>query len=294
MRVTYDVIRDGLTAINKASDQLAAARLQVTTGRRVQGPSGDPRGVQQAIGEHTEMGTLDSYTRSAQSASSRLAAVDTVLADVVDKLTASIVAATSARGSTATPASRAAAAQALRGYRDALVADVNMSFQGSQLFSGSRTDQPAYAQIAGAWTYQGDSAAVQVEIDRGRLVTVGFNGQEIVQGSDAADLFTALDDLIAAVESGDAAGLGLGIGALERAFDRAVQAQGRLGADERGVDDAAARLSALRVASETRRAHIEDANMAESIARMNQADMAYRAALGAVSTAERTSLLDYL
>lgn len=192
------------------------------------------------------------------------------------------------------PETRAAAAQALRGYRDALVADVNTSFQGSQLFSGSRTDQEAYVLVGSTWTYQGDAAPVQVEVDRGRVVTVAFNGQDLAQGSDATDLFTALDDLITAVENADGAGIGLGVGALERAFDRAVQAQGRLGADERGLDDAAARLSALRVASETRRAHIEDANMAESIARMNQADMAYRAALGAVSTAERTSLLDYL
>ena len=36
------------------------------------------------------------------------------------------------------------------------------------------------------------------------------------------------------------------------------------------------------------------ANMADAITRMNEADTAYRAALGAVSSAERVSLLDYL
>jgi flagellin-like hook-associated protein FlgL len=39
---------------------------------------------------------------------------------------------------------------------------------------------------------------------------------------------------------------------------------------------------------------VEDANVAEAIARLTSADNAYRAALGAVSSAERQSLLDYL
>jgi len=37
-----------------------------------------------------------------------------------------------------------------------------------------------------------------------------------------------------------------------------------------------------------------DVNMAEAVTKLQQADTAYRAALGAVSTAERQSLLDYL
>ena len=58
--------------------------------------------------------------------------------------------------------------------------------------------------------------------------------------------------------------------------------------------DKKARLAALKLASEKRRSGIEDANLAEAIAKMNQADTSYRAALGAVSSAERLSLLDYL
>jgi flagellar hook-associated protein 3 FlgL len=70
--------------------------------------------------------------------------------------------------------------------------------------------------------------------------------------------------------------------------------QGRPGADERGVDAATARLPAMRLAADSRRSRLEDANMAEAITRMNEADIAYRAALSAVSSAERVSLLDYL
>jgi flagellar hook-associated protein 3 FlgL len=294
MRVVFDVIRDGLFAINSTLEQMADARQQVTTGRRINALSDDPVGVVQAVGEHTTMASIDAYTSTADAASARLAAADTILNGFVDKLTASITTAAAARGSTSTPDSRAAYAQQLRGYRDSLLGDINSKFGGNFLFSGSEVTTAAYAQVAGVWTYQGDAAPVQLEVEHGRLVSVTLDGQTLVQGSDPANLFTVLDDLATAIDNNDQAGIQAGMDALDRAFDRAVQAQSRVGIDERGTDDATARLAALRLASEKRRSGIEDANLAEAIAKMNQADTSYRAALGAVSSAERLSLLDYL
>jgi flagellar hook-associated protein 3 FlgL len=294
MRVIFDILRDGLTSINTAASQMDEARLQVSSGRRVLKASDDPLSTQQAIGEHATLGRIDAYRRSADSASARLAATDAVLTSIVDKLTAAIVAGTSARGSEASPDARAAIVQQINGLRDSLVADFNTQFDGSSLFAGTRTDAAAFASIAGVWTYQGDSAAAQIQVDHGRLVAVTFDGQAIAQGSDADNIFTVLDALATAVQAGDGDAIGTAITALERGFDRAVQAQGRLGADERSLDDAAIRLGALRTASETRRSKHEDVNMAEAITRMTQAETAYRAALGAVSSAERLSLLDYL
>jgi flagellar hook-associated protein 3 FlgL len=125
-------------------------------------------------------------------------------------------------------------------------------------------------------------------------VSVTFDGRQIAQGDDADNVFAVLDALVAAIDAGDDAAIGDATAALERALDRALRAQGRLGADERGVDDAAIRLSTLRRAADTRRSALEDVNLADAITRMADAETAYRAALGAVSSAERLSLLDYL
>jgi flagellin-like hook-associated protein FlgL len=48
------------------------------------------------------------------------------------------------------------------------------------------------------------------------------------------------------------------------------------------------------VASQTRLSAVEDANMADAISGMQTADTAYKAALAAVGTAGKTSLMDYL
>jgi flagellar hook-associated protein 3 FlgL len=294
MRVMFDVLRDGLRSINTAAEQLAQAQHQVSSGRRMLVASDDPLSTQLAVGEHATLGNLDAYTRSASSAAARLAAADSVMTAIIDKITSAIVAGTSARGSEIDPDARAAVVQQIRGLRDSLAGDFNQKFNGSALFAGTATDQEAFTFSGGAWIYNGNADTAQLQVEQGRLVSVTFDGNAIARCADADNMFTVLDDLATAVESGDNNAIGVAIDGLERAFDRATQAQGRLGADERGVDEAVARLSVFRVSSETRRSNLEDANMAEAMTRLSQAETAYRAALGAVSSAERLSLLDYL
>ena len=294
MRITFDPLREGLGAINTASSQLQQAQIEAATGKRIRKPSDDPAGAQQALAERAELGAIDDYQHSADSASSRLAAADSALGDIVNQLTTALSTVTGARGTSVSDAQRAAASTTLQGIRDAIRADFNTKFQGNSLFSGGMVDQPAYQQIGGVWTYTGDENAVQVEVDRVRTVTIGFNGKAIAQGSDSTDVMTTLDNLATAIGNKDEAAMADGVEALSRAFDRANQAQGRLGVDESSVADTQLRLTARRTAVDARRSKLEDANMAEALTRMSQADVAYKAALGAVSAVEKQSLLDYL
>jgi flagellar hook-associated protein 3 FlgL len=294
MRSIFDITRDGLTAINTAADQLAKFQEQLSTGRALRVPSDDPMATARAIGEHAELSTIAAYTQAADAASARQGAADSIMSDMIDKLTAALTTATGASGTTATPAVRDAAAASLKALREALAGDINSKFQGSYLFSGSQTDRPAYALVGSTWTYQGDTTEVFTSIDSGRQVNQTWDGQSILQGSAPQDVLTVLDNLAAAAQAGDSAGISAGIAALQDAFKRATAAQSRLGADEQSVGDAQARLADLRLATDTRRSKDEDVNMADAAARMSQAQVAYRAALGAVSVTNQVSLIDYL
>jgi flagellar hook-associated protein 3 FlgL len=294
MRVTFRALHQGAEYVNAAAADLARARQQVESGKRLHAPSDDPPATLRAIEGHAEIGALDSYARTADTVTARLARFDAVLGDVVERLTQANVAAASARGTTATTASREAAAVALEGLRDDLVANFNTSFHGVHLFSGSQVQAAAYARVGGVWTYQGNTATVSADLGQGRSAMLTLNGQAIAQGSDASDLFTEMDALIAAVRAGDDAAIGVGMDALQRAFDRATRAQSQVGADQQGVASRQLQISATRLATAARLSKDEDADMVAAITAMQQADTAYRAALGAVATASRLSLLDYL
>jgi flagellar hook-associated protein 3 FlgL len=297
MRVTFNgQFRDALVDVERAGDRLATYQRQVSSGRRLDRVSEDPSGVAVALGERTKVAQVDQYARSTDSAYSRLTVVDTVLSDIVVKLTAAQVAATSAIGSTVTTAQRTAAAQQLDGLKAALLDNFNTSVQGVYLFAGTKsTAKPYVADNTGTVAaYAGSATEVQVDVDQDHEVTVGFDGGAITKGSDTSDVFATIDSLIAAVNAGDSTAISNGISSLVNVFARVTAAQSRVGASMQALDTEKLRLSASKLASTDRLSKIEDANMVEAITGMQQADTAYKAALNAAAATAKVSLMDYL
>jgi flagellar hook-associated protein 3 FlgL len=186
---------------------------------------------------------------------------------------------------------RSALALQLRGVRDNLLQDFNGQYRGTYLFSGTAVLTAPFAKDAGGQVqaYAGNASVQELDIDRSRSVEVTVDGGQV-----AGDLFTALESLAVAVESGDMAGVDAGLQALNDAFARATTAQSRVGATLGDLEHHRGRLGAARRAADGRRSSLEDANLAEAISQMQLAETAYRAALGALGTTGQLSLMDYL
>lgn len=297
MRITFNSQhRDASAAIETASERLLHAQRQVSSGRRIGKISDDPTAAATSIAERGHLAQVDQYTRAADSVASRLSVVDTVLSDVVSKLTAARTVATAARNSTATASQRSALAQELGGIRDALLDNMNTTLHGKYLFAGASVTTRPYAVTPPATvpSYAGSGSEVEVDVGNDRAVKIAYDGAAITQGTDSQDLFGALDDLITAVTAGDRDAIGIGLDALERGFNRATAAQTRVGNDMQVIDAQKLRLQQMRLSTRERLSRLEDVDMADAITEMTHADAAYRAALGAVGTTSRVSLLDYL
>src|SRR5262249_4172333 len=135
--------------VNVAGGELADAQRIVASGRRIDRPSDDPAGASSAVTDHASLGTLDGYTQTTNSATSRLAVTDTSLTDVTNQISAAQTAVASAKGSTATQAQRDAAAMQLQGISDSLVADFNAKFRGTYVFAGTKSTTQPYTQNGG-------------------------------------------------------------------------------------------------------------------------------------------------
>ena len=297
MRVTFtSTFRNGLRDINQAAEDLARAQREVSSLRRVQVPSDDPAAAAAIVGERSEMRVFDSYVKATDSVDSRLRVIDSALSDVIINLTNAQTTAAAARSSFVTPQQREAYAGQLAGIRDAILSDLSIQYRGTYVFSGTAATVAPYEKDgAGAvQPYAGDDGRMVLDIDRGRSVEVTIDARSFVQGDDARGLFQVFDDLIAAVRAGDGAGIDAGMAGLQRGFDRVTTAQSRVGNGLATIEDNKARLGEMRRASDARRSALEDANLADAITRMQQADAAHSAAVAAVGSTARLSLLDYL
>lgn len=294
MRVTFNNLNDGVASLQVAAAALDRAQDQLATGKRLRAASDDPAAAGRAVSNRAEIATFDAYTKSGEAAAARLTTIDTVLSSIIERVSEAKVTATGARGTTATQPVRDAAARQIEGIRDAIVGGINTEVGGTRLFSGAQSLTPAYALVGGAWVYQGDATNVHVATASNRSVRVGLDGQAILQGADPTNLLTELDTLAAAIRAGDDAGIAGGIAALDRAFDRATRAQSGVGIDINSLGEDQQQLSALRLASLKRLSKDEDADMAKAASDLARADTAYRAALSAIGTAGRVSLMDFL
>ena len=297
MRLTFAAtMRDTYDGIATAAERMIKYQRQVSTGIRVAQPSDDPSATATTISEKAAHASYEQYIQAGDSAESRLSVADTLLSDIIDKLSAARTAILSAQGSETTDAQRENGAQELASLRDAILEDVTTSFRGTYMFGGAAgTVRPYSKDTAGVvQPYAGSAQEVTVDIDRNRPVTVVFNGDAIVQGNDTTDLFTAFENAIVAARAGDADALHTASGALQRAFDRASQVQSTVGTSLNAIADHSARLESAGRASTARVSSLEEANMAEAISGLQQAETAYNAALGAASHTTRRSLFDYL
>lgn len=297
MRVTHNAtfIRNSAD-IERASGELVKWQQQVSSGRRVSAPSDDPAAASGGIRERNEIAVQDQYSEAADSANARLSVIDTVMSDVLVRLTSVRTTILSARGSLIAPAQREAAARELESLRDALASSFNTSFKGTYPFAGSAGTTPPYTRqpdgtiVANAI----DQTPVVLDIDRNTTVQITYSAEAIAQGADAEGLFDHLDRAIAAVRAGNDADMQAASDGIQAVFGRTTAAQSLVGASLRAIEAQQGKVGGLKRASEARIADLEGANLAEAISRMNQADTAYRAALGAISNSGRVSLMDYL
>jgi flagellar hook-associated protein 3 FlgL len=287
MRVTFQsTFRNGLYNANNAAAQVQKRSLEVSSGMKVTKASDDPTAMAAIINEKTQMGNIDSYIKAADSVDSRLSVVDSVLSDMINQISVAQTNGVAGRTTVLNATQRDALATAIEGSRDTILSAVKTKFSGAYLFSGGQSLTAPYTD---GTTYYGDSNVASLTISDGRTVQTTFDGGAII-----GDLFDTMTTLATAVRAGNLATVDTALATLDAGFDRVQVAQTHVGVDLSRLTEDQTRLSSLRLASDKRRASNEEANMAQSISALTQAETAQQGALSILSVAGRLKLLDYL
>ena len=297
MRVPFNAgLREAEAQVARVESQFLARQRELTSGRRLNALSDDPHGAASAVAQRSTEAKLDSYTRAVGSVEAKLTLADTVLNDVVSKVTAALSTAAGAKTTEKTPDQQEAIAVELEAIRDDVFSDVTTQFHGNFLFAGAATTTQPYTQSAAGVVsgYQGDDTVVSVDIDRQTAVPVSFSGDELLAGSDTDDFFAEIDQLIAAVRADNQTDIDTGMSALDRQFDRAVLMQSRVGTDLNRLENHRAILAAMQVGELGRLSKLEDVDLVEAISGMQQAQQVREAAIRAIGTRLPLSIFHFV
>jgi flagellar hook-associated protein 3 FlgL len=310
MRVTANTFPNSLVdQLNSLSQRQNKLQNQAATGQRVQLPEDDPVAMRRVLDMQAEGKTVSQYQRNIarhQELANATFSVMKALKSVSDRTREISI---SADGLKSQDELTIYAKEVTELIKSA-VQSANTQNRGDYLFSGTLSDQPPFVLTTDAngnvtsVTYQGNTTLAESEIASGVTVTAQEIGENtsgsgprglITDNRVGADFFNHLISLQNNLLSGNVAAI--------EATDRSNLAKDEdnflfhLG----GNGAIQARLEATNAIANQRTDTLEklvsdeaDADLAETLLRLNQTQTAYQAALQSAGKILGSSLLDYL
>ncbi|MEA2500790.1 MAG: flagellar hook-associated protein 3 FlgL [Actinomycetota bacterium] len=285
------------SALNGAQTQLAAlmrAQAQLSSGKRVMTPSDDPAAAGSILLLQAATQSNDQELLNAQDGQAWVNGTDSQLQQASTLLQRARDLAVQAGSSLGASPSNAIATEILS-IRDQLVAVANSQQQGRGLFSGF-AGGAAVTQVGGVWTYTGDGGAVQRRVGEQNLVTVNVTADQVLGFSAGAgqDSVTMLENLATQVSAGNATGVSASIAGVDVALGRVNQGLAQIGSAGNRIDAALALNLNNAETIKSQLSSVQDVDLAEATMNLQTQQVAYQAALGALSKVLGPSLLDFI
>ena len=173
---------------------------------------------------------------------------------------------------------------------EALAQDANAKVGNSYIFSGFKTDTPAY-QVTGPGqigAYQGDNGVVIARVGPSSTMQISLAGKAVFQPA-----IDALTQLQTDLNSGQAVQAST-ITQISGALQSLSQAQATVGARENRMTDAKSTQQNLITSNQALLSGLQDVNMPAAITALTQAQTTYQASLAVTAKVMQTTLIDYL
>lgn len=296
MRIT-DAMRIGqlISDLDSVRTRLARVQQEAASGRRIQRPSDDPVGAATALRLRTRLDEIDRYLDSARQAADWVAATEEGLASAEQVLATARDVVLMGANASLPPAAREALAAELDALIDELVQIGNSVLDGRYLFAGHKTTQPPFARPdANTVEYKGDLGLIERTVGPGASVTVNVPGRQVF-GDSSGGAFASLIDARDRIRAGDVEGLtAVSLPAVDRALDQLRAIRTTIGAQVERLEREEARLRSFKVYGAQALSAVEDADLAEVVLRLGEAEAAYRAALAVGARIIQPTLIDFL
>ncbi|WPX07821.1 flagellar hook-associated protein FlgL [Anaerocellum danielii] len=313
MRITNNMmVNNFLINLNKNLARLDELQYKMATGKKIRYPSDDPVITARSLRLRTDISEIEQLQKNVDDATSWVDTTESALADITESLQRIRELAVRGANGTNTKEDMAQIAKEVAQIKQHIIQVGNTNYAGRYIFSGFKTDT-APLNSDGSFSDTGNFTStggypidlstgeniIQIELMKANYIGINKTANQIfyIQGEtdeNKGNLFKVLDNLINALESGDANTVNSLLSDIDRHIDNVVAQRGDIGALQNRLELIKNRLSDDNVNFTTLLSNNEDVDMAEIIMKLKEAENVYRAALQTGAQILPPTLLDFL
>lgn len=298
IRMTSNMMSSTLLGnLNRNLYNMDNLEQQISSGRKINKPSDDPVGVTYALRYRSQLAGNEQFQRATDTAQSWLDETDSQMGSAGDVMTRLKELMVQSSTGTYSDSDMLSAANEVEQLKKQLVDIGNSKLGGKFIFNGQQYGSIPYPTAAGTdySQVQTDNTAVQYVIGENIQFQINTTGNDFFgMAGDADNVFAVMDRVVSAMKSGDSAGIGAEMGAVESRTNKMIAFRSEVGARTNRVELVNNRLLDQEMNTTTLLSKTEDLDVAEALIKATSAQTVYEAALKSSANIMNTSLIDFM
>ena len=292
MRITNNILSQNLLRnLESAQGRMDQLQNQLSSGHRINRPSDDPVGIQNAMRLKSNISSVEQWKNNADEALDYMSTTDSTLGDMTSMLQRVRELTVQGANGTLATVDKGAIADEVDQISAQFKMMANTKVGAKYIFSGTATDKELIP-TDGSGSLANDSP-VKFEVGNNLSVDISVNGQTLF-GDSTTGMLATLTNLSADLRSGNSTGINTALTSIDGEIDNVVTLRAGLGARTNRMTSLQAQLDYTSANLEQNLSSIEDADMASTITEFTNASNVYKAALSVGAKIIEPSLVDFM
>lgn len=303
MRITNNMLSNNLLRnLEAAQGRMDDLQNQLSTGHRINHPSDDPVGIQNALRIKSSISSVNQWKNNASEALSIMNTTDSTLGDMTSMLQRVRELTVQASNDTSTSEDRQAMGQEVSQLKDQIQMVANTQVGNKYIFGGTRTDQQPIPMGQTSW--QGNTQDITFQVGNNLNLPISVSGDKLFEnpitthpdGTPTAKLFDTLNQLTNLLQDPNTTGADISgkLSDLDGNIDNISALRADLGARTNRMTAISDQLDNTASNLTQNLSDIQDADMAKTITDFQNQQNVYKAALSVGAQIIQPSLVDFM
>lgn len=281
-----------LRNLEAAQGRMDHLQNQLSTGHRINRPSDDPAGIQNAMRLKSNISSVDQWKKNADEALSYMNTTDSTLGGITSMLQRVKELAVQGANGTLAAVDKEAIVEEVDQISKHLKMMANTQIGSKYIFSGTATDKPLIAPD-GNFSTDINGLPVNFEVGSDLSLDISVSGEKLF-GDSNSGIFKTLTDLKSALMTNNSDDINNSLGDIDTDIDNVIMLRAGLGARTNRMTALQEQLDYTSGNLQQSLSSIQDADMAKSITDFTNSQNVYKAALAVGAKIIQPSLVDFM